>query len=70
MTSHDPFVSLVGCLLVVMSTKGIPVPLGFDQSHVMYVWFDALTNYLTGIHALVRADGDNRARCGRGGYIL
>lgn len=34
--------------------SGIPVPVGFDQAHVMYVWFDALTNYLTGIHALVR----------------
>lgn len=32
---------------------GIPVPLGFDQEHVMYVWFDALTNYLSGVHALV-----------------
>lgn len=30
------------------------MPVGFDQSHVMYVWFDALTNYLSGIHALVR----------------
>ncbi|CAM9158865.1 unnamed protein product [Ectocarpus sp. 8 AP-2014] len=35
---------------------GIPVPVGFDQAHVMYVWFDALTNYLSGIHAL---DSDN-----------
>lgn len=26
---------------------GIPVP--FDEKHVIYVWFDALTNYLTGI---------------------
>lgn len=33
-------------------TWGISVPKGFDQKHVMYVWFDALTNYLTGIHAL------------------
>eukprot|EP01035_Chromulina_nebulosa_P017132 gene17132-22646_t len=33
-------------------TWGIPVPSGFDQKHVMYVWFDALTNYLSGIHAL------------------
>lgn len=31
---------------------GIPVPSGFDSNHVMYVWFDALTNYLTGVHAL------------------
>ncbi|GMH83038.1 hypothetical protein TL16_g09463 [Triparma laevis f. inornata] len=27
---------------------GIPVPEGFKEKHVMYVWFDALTNYLTG----------------------
>lgn len=26
---------------------GIPVPI--DENHVIYVWFDALTNYLTGI---------------------
>lgn len=26
---------------------GIPVP--FDEKHVVYVWFDALLNYLTGI---------------------
>lgn len=31
---------------------GIPVPEGFDPKHVMYVWFDALSNYLTGVHAL------------------
>ena len=31
---------------------GISVPEGFDQRHVMYVWFDALSNYLTGVHAL------------------
>jgi methionyl-tRNA synthetase len=33
-------------------TWGIPVPTGFDPRHVMYVWFDALTNYLSGVHAL------------------
>ena len=33
-------------------THGIPVPEGFEQNHVMYVWFDALTNYLTGVNAL------------------
>ena len=31
---------------------GIPVPEGFDQRHVMYVWFDALSNYLSGVHVL------------------
>eukprot|EP00923_Selenidium_pygospionis_P048002 GHVN01082723.1.p1 GENE.GHVN01082723.1~~GHVN01082723.1.p1 ORF type:complete len:820 (+),score=148.00 GHVN01082723.1:730-3189(+) len=29
---------------------GVPVP--NDPKHVMYVWFDALTNYLTGVDAL------------------
>lgn len=31
---------------------GIPVPQGFDPKHVMYVWFDALTNYISGVHGL------------------
>ena len=31
---------------------GIPVPAGFDQRHVMYVWFDALTNYISGVYGL------------------
>jgi methionyl-tRNA synthetase len=35
---------------------GIPVPDGFDKKHVMYVWFDALTNYLTGVRALDAGD--------------
>ena len=34
---------------------GIPVP--WDESHVIYVWFDALTNYLTG--AGFAQDGDS-----------
>jgi methionyl-tRNA synthetase len=33
-------------------TWGIPVPEGFDKRHVMYVWFDALTNYISGVHGL------------------
>jgi methionyl-tRNA synthetase len=33
-------------------THGIPVPEGFEKNHVMYVWFDALTNYLSGVNAL------------------
>lgn len=38
---------------------GIPVPEGFDSKHVMYVWFDALTNYLTGVDALgVNGEGN------------
>ena len=28
---------------------GIKVPEGWDQKHVMYVWFDALSNYATGV---------------------
>ena len=37
---------------------GIPVPEGFEDKHVMYVWFDALSNYLTGVDALgVNGDG-------------
>jgi methionyl-tRNA synthetase len=37
---------------------GIPVPEGFKDSHVMYVWLDALSNYLTGVNALgVNDDG-------------
>jgi methionyl-tRNA synthetase len=31
---------------------GIPMPDGFDKRHVMYVWFDALSNYLSGVHGL------------------
>lgn len=42
---------------------GIPLAADFDQSgtsgtHVMYVWFDALTNYLSGIHYLDSEDTD------------
>jgi methionyl-tRNA synthetase len=31
---------------------GIRVPDGFEANHVMYVWVDALSNYLTGVNAL------------------
>jgi methionyl-tRNA synthetase len=31
---------------------GIHVPEGFDANHVMYVWMDALSNYLTGVNGL------------------
>ncbi|GMH98554.1 hypothetical protein TrST_g7055 [Triparma strigata] len=37
---------------------GIPVPPGFKEKHVMYVWFDALTNYITG------ASGSPQSGCG------
>jgi methionyl-tRNA synthetase len=31
---------------------GINAPEGFDKDHVMYVWVDALSNYLTGVNGL------------------
>jgi methionyl-tRNA synthetase len=41
---------------------GIPVPSGFEEGHVMYVWFDALTNYLTGVNGLeANEDGSDPA---------
>lgn len=37
---------------------GISVPEGFADNHVMYVWLDALSNYLTGVNGLgVNDDG-------------
>ncbi|CAJ1926044.1 unnamed protein product [Cylindrotheca closterium] len=37
---------------------GISVPEGFADNHVMYVWIDALSNYLTGVNGLgVNGDG-------------
>jgi methionyl-tRNA synthetase len=39
---------------------GIPVPEGFKEDHVMYVWVDALSNYLTGVDALrLLSDGND-----------
>jgi methionyl-tRNA synthetase len=35
---------------------GIPLP--FDKTHVCYVWFDALTNYISGIGYL-----ENKKEC-------
>lgn len=40
---------------------GIPVPEGFNDSHVMYVWLDALTNYLTGVDGLGTNGDDSNA---------
>ena len=40
------------CISRTSFSWGIPVPEGFDQKHIMYVWFDALSNYLTGVQAL------------------
>ncbi|GMI24512.1 hypothetical protein TeGR_g288 [Tetraparma gracilis] len=37
---------------------GIKVPEGFEPGHVMYVWFDALTNYMSGVNALGTWDAD------------
>ena len=31
---------------------GVKLPEGFDEGHVMYVWIDALTNYVTGAGGL------------------
>lgn len=31
-------------------TWGVPVP--DDEKHVMYVWFDALTNYVSGMRVI------------------
>ena len=39
---------------------GISMPDGFDSRHVMYVWFDALSNYLTGVNALDHNDEKSR----------
>lgn len=37
---------------------GISMPEGFKDNHVMYVWLDALSNYLTGVDGLgVNEDG-------------
>lgn len=38
---------------------GIRVPEGFDQKHVMYVWFDALSNYISGLGYLAEPQGEN-----------
>lgn len=38
---------------------GISVPHGFDEQHVMYVWVDALSNYLTAVDALQVDEGDH-----------
>ncbi len=35
------------CVSRVTFTWGVPV--GFDKKHVVYVWLDALTNYITGL---------------------
>ena len=40
------------CISRTAFTWGVPVPENFDPKHVMYVWFDALSNYLSGVHAL------------------
>ena len=45
------------CISRTTFSWGIPVPEGFDDKHIMYVWFDALTNYLSGIGAL--DEGEN-----------
>ena len=43
---------------------GIPVP--GDEKHVVYVWFDALLNYLTGAEGTRSLPGPPRAEPARG----
>ena len=45
-------------------SHGISLPDGFDKDHVMYVWFDALANYLTGVDALGVNDDDDDGKDG------
>jgi methionyl-tRNA synthetase len=40
---------------------GITVPNGFHDNHVMYVWMDALSNYLTGVNGLGVIQNDNES---------
>jgi methionyl-tRNA synthetase len=41
---------------------GIDMPDGFKEGHVMYVWIDALSNYLTGVDALkVTSEGTDKS---------
>lgn len=40
---------------------GITVPEGFHDNHVMYVWMDALSNYLTGVDGLGVNDEDGNS---------
>ena len=44
----DPLEDL--CVSRTSFTWGVPVP--ESKNHVMYVWFDALTNYISGVHLL------------------
>ena len=36
------------------------IPVTFDPKHVIYVWVDALTNYITALHYGAQDDGDYR----------
>ncbi len=49
------------CVSRTSFTWGIPVD--FDEKHVVYVWLDALTNYITGIG--YDCDGNNDERYGK-----
>ena len=40
---------------------GIPVPLEEGKGHIIYVWFDALSNYLTGIGYFDESAKSNKA---------
>ncbi len=49
------------CVSRTSFTWGVPVD--FDEKHVVYVWLDALTNYITGIG--YDCDGNNDERYGK-----
>ncbi len=49
-------------LCVSRSTFKWGVPVSFDDKHVIYVWIDALSNYITGIGYDVDEQGENYAK--------
>jgi methionyl-tRNA synthetase len=51
---EQPLLDLCASRPVESLQWGIPLPA--DEGHVMYVWFDALTNYLTGVNYRHEAD--------------
>lgn len=48
------------CVSRTSITWGVPIPDESHANHVMYVWFDALTNYLTGVDALTEGGGGEK----------
>eukprot|EP00754_Rhynchopus_humris_P046737 Rhum_TRINITY_DN6288_c0_g2::Rhum_TRINITY_DN6288_c0_g2_i1::g.19342::m.19342/K01874/MARS, metG; methionyl-tRNA synthetase len=41
---------------------GVSLPDGFQEKHVMYVWFDALTNYISASHLVLPEDQQDPKR--------